>query len=149
MVVTGISRQWSPIIDKNSSMLITCIGRSHMMGSSKSTVIISCINVPILFSRHNTLILKGHKKRWTFYFYFIYLLKHVLIICHLYSLTLLGVTFRYYKIYWPTFERGIILTATRIPSFTGRRQFTPVTIRPNSHIYPTTIRPRSCTNSPH
>ena len=38
------------ILDKNSSILITFIGRSQMMGSSKSTVIISCINVHILFS---------------------------------------------------------------------------------------------------
>ena len=37
-------------LDKNSSILITFIGRSQMMGSSKSTVIISCINIHILFS---------------------------------------------------------------------------------------------------
>jgi len=41
--------------------LITFIGRSHMMGSSKSTVIISCINVPILFSKSQT----SHWWTWT------------------------------------------------------------------------------------
>jgi len=45
--------------------LITFIGRSQMMGSSKSTVIISCINVHILFSNKELDVLMVTKSKMT------------------------------------------------------------------------------------
>jgi len=63
-----LSVYWN--LDKNSSILITFIGRSQMMGSSKSTVIISCINVPILFfisPKYLVCLYGGNNMNWNNY----------------------------------------------------------------------------------